>query len=100
MYMEFAIGQFTQRGPIGALKRICPLLKGTGVATVVMLFFLTTYYIVIIAWDLYFMFGSFASEVPWKTCQNSWNTESCWDGSLDLSLRPNITRSPSEEYFR
>ena len=28
MYMEFAIGQFTERGPIGALKRICPLLKG------------------------------------------------------------------------
>jgi solute carrier family 6 GABA transporter-like protein 6/8/11/12/13 len=28
MFMEFSIGQFTQRGPIGALKKICPLFKG------------------------------------------------------------------------
>lgn len=28
MYMEFSVGQFTQRGPIGAMARLCPLLKG------------------------------------------------------------------------
>ena len=26
--MELAIGQYTQQGPIGALAKICPLLKG------------------------------------------------------------------------
>jgi len=26
--MEFAVGQFTQKGPIGALAKLCPLLKG------------------------------------------------------------------------
>lgn len=26
--MEFAVGQFTQNGPIGALAKICPILKG------------------------------------------------------------------------
>lgn len=50
MYMEFSVGQLTQRGPIGAMNRLCPLFKGTGIATVVISFFLTTYYIVIIAW--------------------------------------------------
>ena len=29
MYMEFCVGQFTQRGPIGALGRLCPILKGS-----------------------------------------------------------------------
>lgn len=28
LYMELALGQFTRRGPIGALGQICPLLKG------------------------------------------------------------------------
>lgn len=29
LYMELAVGQFTGRGPIGALGHLCPLLKGT-----------------------------------------------------------------------
>lgn len=28
LYMEIAVGQFTGRGPIGALGHLCPLLKG------------------------------------------------------------------------
>ena len=28
LYMELAVGQYTRRGPIGALGKICPLLKG------------------------------------------------------------------------
>ena len=87
MLMEFAVGQFTQRGPVGALNMLCPLLKGTGVATVVISFFLSTYYIVIIGWDLYFLFSCFAADVPWKGCSNKWNTEKCWDNSLDVSFK-------------
>lgn len=83
MYLEFALGQFTRRGPIGAITRICPLFKGTGIATVVISFFLTTYYIVIIAWCLFYLISSFASELPWKSCTNIWNTEKCWDGSMN-----------------
>nr|CAD7457651.1 unnamed protein product [Timema tahoe] len=29
LYMELAVGQYTRRGPIGALGQICPLFKGT-----------------------------------------------------------------------
>lgn len=28
LFMELAIGQYTARGPIGALSQICPLFKG------------------------------------------------------------------------
>lgn len=28
LYMELAVGQYTGRGPIGALGHLCPLLKG------------------------------------------------------------------------
>jgi len=122
MYMEFSIGQFTQRGPIGAMAKICPLLKGvylspfsfnlnfalfyviligTGIATVVISFFLTTYYIVIITWAAYFFFSSFTSELPWSKCNNTWNSDDCWDGSLNISFKTsNDSKTPSEEFFR
>jgi len=61
---------------------------------------LSTYYVVIIAWALYFLFSSFASEVPWKGCNNSWNTGECWDGTKNISLIPNNSKTPSEEFFK
>lgn len=101
MYMEFIVGQFTRRGPIGALSKLCPFFKGAGIATVVISFWLTTYYIVIIGWDVYFIFSSFAKEVPWKRCDKEWNTDRCWDGYLNDSYKiSNDTRSPSEEFYR
>ena len=69
-------------------------------ATVVVAFFLSTYYVVIIAWALYFLFSSFASEVPWKDCKNSWNTGACWDGTKNNTLIPNNSKTPSEEFFK
>ena len=46
---------------------------GAGVATVVITFWLVTYYIVILSWALYYLIYSFQSDVPWKGCKNSWN---------------------------
>lgn len=28
LFMELAVGQYTGRGPIGAIGQLCPLLKG------------------------------------------------------------------------
>lgn len=28
LLMELTVGQFTRRGPVGALAKLCPLLKG------------------------------------------------------------------------
>lgn len=74
---------------------------GTGIATVVISFLLTTYYIVIITWAIYFFFSSFTSELPYASCNNSWNTADCWDGSLNASMKTsNNSKTPSEEFFR
>ena len=35
------------------------------------------YYNVIIAWTLYYLGMSFAWKLPWSTCDNYWNTDSC-----------------------
>ena len=47
LFMELAVGQFTGRGPIGALGQLCPLFKGIKI----ILYFLFAYY-----FDNFFLF--------------------------------------------
>ncbi|XP_066300203.1 sodium- and chloride-dependent GABA transporter 1-like isoform X2 [Branchiostoma lanceolatum] len=98
LYMELAVGQYTQQGPVGALGKICPLLKGAGLATVVITFIFSTYYNVIITWALYYLFNSFQEPLPWASCDNPWNTGNCTTG-LNRSLLNNDSTSPSNEFF-
>ncbi|CAN0366409.1 unnamed protein product [Lampetra planeri] len=65
LFMELSVGQYTRLGPVHALARLCPLLKGVGVATVAISFLLCTYYNVIVTWALYYLFRSFQSPLPW-----------------------------------
>uniref|UniRef100_A0A4W3JGP9 Transporter n=1 Tax=Callorhinchus milii TaxID=7868 RepID=A0A4W3JGP9_CALMI len=97
LFMEFVIGQYTQFGPVLALAKICPLLKGVGVATVVISFLLCTYYNVIITWALYYFFNSFRWSLPWQSCNNTWNVvENCSDG---FSGNATHLRSNSQQFF-
>ncbi|KAK5871465.1 hypothetical protein PBY51_004347 [Eleginops maclovinus] len=81
LFLEFSIGQFTRLGPVHALARICPLLKGVGLATVVISFVFSTYYNVLISWALFYFFNSFEATLPWTSCNNTWNVaENCSSG--------------------
>ncbi|XP_066597207.1 sodium- and chloride-dependent GABA transporter ine isoform X2 [Prorops nasuta] len=102
LYMELSIGQFTRRGPIGAIGQMCPLLKGAGLSSVVISFLMSTYHNVIIAYAIYYFFAAFKAEQPWSNCDNSWNTNACWLPAykyIENRTRPNATRTPSEDYF-
>ena len=37
--------------------------------------FTSIYYNVIISWCFFYMFASFARDVPWRECNNWWNTK-------------------------
>lgn len=52
-------------------------LSGLGLASMVIVFFCNTYYIMILVWGLYFLFHSFANPLPWATCGHPWNTQNC-----------------------
>ncbi|XP_036226158.2 sodium- and chloride-dependent GABA transporter ine isoform X2 [Bactrocera oleae] len=100
LFMELSIGQYTGRGPIGALGQLCPLFKGAGLASVVVSFLMSTYYSVIIGYSIYYFFTSFRPDMPWIDCNNRWNTPDCWVPQRTQGvIAPNTSRTPSEEFF-
>uniref|UniRef100_A0A3Q4BE31 Transporter n=1 Tax=Mola mola TaxID=94237 RepID=A0A3Q4BE31_MOLML len=75
-FLEIALGQFMKQGGVSAWN-IAPLFKGLGLASMVIVFFCNTYYIMILVWGLYFLLHSFTNPLPWATCGHPWNTQNC-----------------------
>ncbi|CAH1643972.1 unnamed protein product [Spodoptera littoralis] len=75
-FMELAMGQMLTIGGLGVFK-IAPIFKGIGYAAAVMSCWMNVYYIVILAWAIFYFFMSMRSDVPWRTCDNYWNTATC-----------------------
>uniref|UniRef100_A0A8C5QS96 Transporter n=1 Tax=Leptobrachium leishanense TaxID=445787 RepID=A0A8C5QS96_9ANUR len=75
-FLEIALGQFMKQGGIAAWN-IAPLFKGLGFASMVIVFFCNTYYIMILVWGLYYLVHSFTNTLPWATCGHSWNSKEC-----------------------
>ncbi|XP_004923491.1 sodium- and chloride-dependent GABA transporter 1 [Bombyx mandarina] len=75
-FMELAMGQMLTIGGLGVFK-IAPIFKGIGYAAAVMSCWMNVYYIVILAWAIFYFFMSMRSDVPWRNCDNYWNTPSC-----------------------
>ncbi|ESO97939.1 hypothetical protein LOTGIDRAFT_104270 [Lottia gigantea] len=97
-YMELALGQYHRSGPISIWLHICPIFCGIGYGICFIATFIGSYYNTVIAWAVYYLIASFTAEVPWKSCNNSWNTPNC----VSLQTAENITNtssSPAEEYF-
>ncbi|XP_064825466.1 sodium- and chloride-dependent GABA transporter 2-like isoform X1 [Oncorhynchus masou masou] len=51
--------------------------QGLGFASQVMILHGCVYYIVVLAWALFYLVHSFQSELPWAHCNNTWNTDTC-----------------------
>lgn len=77
LILEASIGQYWQTGGLTVWKNVAPISKGIGFGSVVALFLLNVYYIVILAWALLYLFFSFQSPLPWASCGNKWNTDRC-----------------------
>uniref|UniRef100_A0A665SY44 Transporter n=1 Tax=Echeneis naucrates TaxID=173247 RepID=A0A665SY44_ECHNA len=76
-FLEVALGQFTSEGGITCWEKLCPIFTGIGYASIVIVSLLNIYYIVILAWGLYYLFQCFQPELPWAKCNQPWNTPQC-----------------------
>lgn len=50
------------------------ILSGIGYATQVIEAHLNIYYIIILAWAIFYLCNCFTTELPWATCGHEWNT--------------------------
>ncbi|KAK2898232.1 hypothetical protein Q8A67_009650 [Cirrhinus molitorella] len=94
-FLEVALGQFTSEGGITCWGKLCPIFTGIGYASVVIVSLLNIYYIVILAWGLYYLLQCFQQELPWARCRHGWNTNK----SLWLSANATNLTSPVTEFW-
>ncbi|XP_043943546.1 sodium- and chloride-dependent GABA transporter 2-like [Protopterus annectens] len=100
-FLETALGQYTSEGGVTAWRKICPIFEGIGYASQVIESYLNIYYIIVLAWAVFYLFSSFAAELPWASCNHEWNTENCAEfqkknSSIDWVPSPNATSSVVE----
>ncbi|XP_018602541.1 solute carrier family 6 member 6b isoform X1 [Scleropages formosus] len=104
-FLEVALGQFTSEGGITCWEKLCPIFTGIGYASIVIVSLLNVYYIVILAWGLYYLFQCFQPELPWAKCNQPWNTANCVEDTVrknkTLWLAANGTNltSPVTEFW-
>jgi len=70
---------------------------------------LNIFYIVVLAWAIYYLIASIATELPWASCEHWWNTERCrsYYHVCNVSIATNTTwdcgrgnfTSPVREYW-
>ncbi|XP_062852549.1 sodium- and chloride-dependent GABA transporter 2-like [Trichomycterus rosablanca] len=76
-FLETALGQYTSQGGVTAWRKICPMFEGVGIASQVIVVYLNIYYIVVLAWAVFYLFNCFQNPLPWISCVHEWNTASC-----------------------
>ncbi|GAB1606579.1 sodium- and chloride-dependent GABA transporter 1-like [Argonauta hians] len=93
MYLlELSLGQMCSSGGVTVWK-ITPIFKGVGYASMVIAFWLNTWYIMPLSWALFYLFNSFKSVLPWSNCNNAWNTNHCQSEYERLSLPFNCSNT-------
>ena len=107
-FLELVLGQYSRSGPIQVFRRISPIFKGLGPAMLLIAFFVSIYYNVIIAWTLFYMFKGFTtSDLPWSNCTsfssthcvNNFTTEyNATDYNTSIS-NDALAVGPSEDFF-
>uniref|UniRef100_A0A671V7Q4 Transporter n=1 Tax=Sparus aurata TaxID=8175 RepID=A0A671V7Q4_SPAAU len=87
-FLETALGQYTSEGGITCWRKISPLFEGLGYGTQVIVILLNFYYIIVLAWGIFYLSFSFSWDLAWSSCNNTWNTETRRSHSGSEFCRP------------
>ena len=69
--LEVSVGQYLGVGGMSVVGQLCPIFKGVGYAALMMVFLENVYYIIIVAWTLFYIMNTvynIGSGLPWSDC--------------------------------
>ncbi|XP_021369141.1 sodium- and chloride-dependent betaine transporter-like [Mizuhopecten yessoensis] len=100
-YLEVAVSQFSGRGMFDVWD-ISPIMKGLGIG----MFLINLEYVISAPtfrlWIMQYIGYSCMSPLPWKRCDNPWNTPACVDfyntPSETVNSTLNISQASTSEY--
>lgn len=90
--LEVSVGQYLSTGGI-AIWNLVPIFKGIGFASMTMIALCNVYYIVLIAYTLFYFVASFCNPLPWEKCNNDWNTEKCVETITNATVLKSVLQS-------
>lgn len=77
-FLEMILGQYAGLSATKIYARIVPGLRGLGYGMIIIPNIVNFYYVVVMAYAMYFFFAGMQTILPWENCQNSWNREHCY----------------------
>ena len=90
-FIEVIIGQYNNKGPTKAFKRMAPVMKGVGYAMLFVTCSIGVCFNVLIAWAVRYWFSGMASDIPWldketnlTTDYKNWATVKYFDNTIGL----------------
>lgn len=106
-YLEMIMGQFSSRGAI-ELYDCCPAMRGIGIAQIIAVYFVSTYYASLNSIIGHYIYSSFKSPLPWAKCREEWGpncvnsdgTPSTFKFDAFMAIASNKSISSSELYFK
>jgi len=96
-FLEMVLGQFASCGTVKVWAST-PIAKGIGYGQAMATWFVVTYYAVLMAQTVFYLFSSFQTVLPWTQCDPAWATDRCFSPGQNFT---NITDpiSSVEEFF-
>ena len=115
--LEVSVGQYLGVGGMSVVGQLCPIFKGVGYSALMMVFLENIYYIIIVAWTLFYILNSLYSigdGLPWDGCDKgngTWADEKCFNpeggipfnqsaAKLVYGLTEVETQTPVEAYWK
>jgi len=113
--LEVSVGQYLGVGGMSVVGQLCPIFKGVGFSALMMVFLECVYYVIVVAWTLFYILNTFyniADGLPWSSCEKgngTWAKSDCYDAEGHIpyenstafanGLSENETSSPVEQYW-
>jgi len=113
-FLEVSVGQYLGVGGMSVVGQLAPIFKGVGFSAIMMVFLENVYYIIVVAWTIFYLVQTFTDlpSLPWSDCikgNGTWANEKCWSPDSGVPFKESLpflngymkneSESPVEQFW-